>query len=160
MTRAHSHGARPQLVEISHYKDVQGIIDTFKSAWDKQEPLPGGRLVVYSNRGAERFSVWETYRFEASSASGFYSDVGTVEGSYTAGKLPAVVLKHYREKVASAPDFQPRKLPDAKLVYNWFASARAEGSARNSGNVSPMALWGKAWEIYFDDGKTIGRLDD
>ena len=50
--------------------------------------------------------------------------------------------------------FRAPKNPDTKLVYDWFTSARRGGSDR------PRAVWGKAWELYFDDGTTIGRLDD
>jgi len=150
---------REELVDLSHYKDVQGILDVFKPAWDEQKALPGGKLVVYSNRGKDRFSVWNEYPFEASSADGLYSDLGSDLGSdlvssYTAGKLPAVVLKHYREQVASVPDFIAPTMPASKIIYDWFAAARG------SGLNSPRTLWGKAWQIFFDDGTTIGRLDD
>ena len=73
---------------------MQGILNVFQPAWNEQKVLPGGTLVVYSNRGNERFSEWKTYRFEASSASGFFSDVGsTNEDAYTEGTLPAAGMR-------------------------------------------------------------------
>ena len=143
-----------QLVDRKHNCDVQKIMDVFQPAWDEDLPLPAGRLVIYSNRGDDRYSVWKEYRFEASSPAGFYSDLGQVDSSYTPGKLPAVLKAHYREEVASVPGFKQATSSDAQLVYNWCAAARGRGTNR------PRAMWGKAWEIYFDDDVEIGRLDD
>jgi hypothetical protein len=133
---------------------VSKIQALFESVYSEQAPLPGGRLVIYSNRGDERFSILKEYRFEASSSTGFFSDLGTMESSYTPGKLPARLKQYYREEVASARDFRESQCSDAKLVYYWFADARGCGPHR------PRAAWGKAWEVYFDNGVTIGRLDD
>ena len=95
----------PQGSDLKHYRDVQQIVDVFQPAWDDGLPLPGGVPRVYSNRGPERYTIWKEYPFEASSEGGFFSDLGTVERSYTPRKFPAAVLGSSR---TTAPRWRRR----------------------------------------------------